>query len=118
MTKTLEVPLGEKILAAIDTDKKAKQQGYRDKIDKRWSVFIPSNKNLINSIVASITRAIYCVPTEVLLGHEKGLKEDCCIDLINLHTVHRGRLYHFIGTLTLKKTIGISCVLNIAMGCL
>jgi mRNA interferase MazF len=89
--------------------------------DKKRPVLILTRNSLIHHLnrvtVAAITSTIRGLPTEVVLDTEVGLKHESSVNLINVFTVDKAELTHFIGTVPPHKMEAICRALNIAMGC-
>jgi mRNA interferase MazF len=68
-------------------------------------------------LVAPATRTIRGIPTEVLLGREDGMPEDCALSLDNLAAVPKGLLTSRITRLRAAKLVELCAALNVAAGC-
>ncbi len=68
-------------------------------------------------IVASMTRKIRDIPTEVRLGEADGMPTECVVSLDNLRTVSRSLLREPITTLSGTKLREVCQALAIATGC-
>lgn len=75
---------------------------------------IPAPRNVV---VATITRNVRGVVSEVPLGPDDGLPRECAISLDNLRTVPKAQLTEPIVTLGLPKLDEICRALNAATGC-
>lgn len=72
---------------------------------------------LRNILVASITRTIRNIPTEVRLGPDEGMLAECVVTLDNLQTVPRAMLSEPITTLSGLRMHEVCLALNRAVGC-
>lgn len=68
-------------------------------------------------IVAPLTRTIRAIPTEVGLGPEDGLPEECVANFDNLENVSRALLSEPIATLSGQRMHEVCKALAIATGC-
>ena len=91
------------------------------KPDKRRPVLgltRPKAVRLLKTVtVASITSSIRGIPSEVKVGVDEGLKNDCVINLDQIHTVEQSKLHTFIGTVSREKMTQVCRALVIATGC-
>jgi mRNA interferase MazF len=91
------------------------------KPDKRRPVLILTRPNAIRFLntvtVASITSTIRGIASEVQVGVEEGLKQDCVVNLHNVQTVQQSDLRTFIGTVSRAKMAQVCRALFIATGC-
>lgn len=89
--------------------------------DKRRPVLILSRPSLVQTLhtvtVASITSSLRGVPTEVEIGVREGLKKPSCVNLCNLHSVHKSDLRRYVGSLGTGKMREVCGALRIATGC-
>ena len=89
--------------------------------DKRRPVLVLSRQEVIDLldtvIVASITSTRRGGPSEVAVGIDEGLKHDSVVNLDHLHTVEKGRLRHFVGTMSPEGMRRVCRALAIATGC-
>jgi len=71
--------------------------------DKRRPVLIVTRSDAIPVlgwlIVAPVTRTIRAIPTEVALGEQHGLREDCVASFDNLQPIRRSYLVEKVGEL-------------------
>jgi mRNA interferase MazF len=72
---------------------------------------------LDNVIVATISKHIWGIPTEVVLGPEDGMRHECAIGLDNLKTVEKALLTEEITVLGAEKMHEVCQALDIATGC-
>jgi mRNA interferase MazF len=72
---------------------------------------------LRRTIVAPLTRTIREIPTELRLGPEDGLPEECVADFDNLENVSRALLSDPIATLSGPRMHEVCRALAIATGC-
>lgn len=89
--------------------------------DKRRPVLVLSRQKAIEMLqtvlVAPVTSSIHGSPSEVLIGIEDGLKNDCAVNLDQVQTVDQGKLRHFVATLTPAKMSAVCRALRIATAC-
>jgi mRNA interferase MazF len=75
--------------------------------DKRRPVLVLSRPSLIDVlntiIVAPITTTRHDSPMEVPLGIEDGMKNECCVNLVNIGTVRQRELFHYVSSLSPEK---------------
>jgi mRNA interferase MazF len=55
-------------------------------------------------VVAPITRTIRHIPTEIELGPDDGLRDECVASFDNLRTIRRAHLVDWIGSLGPRRT--------------
>jgi len=67
--------------------------------------------------IAYLTRTIRGIPTEVRLGEEYGMPEECVVSLDNIRAVPRSRLGEPITSLAGKRMYEVCKALAIATGC-
>jgi mRNA interferase MazF len=88
--------------------------------DKRRPVVVltrNSSISVLNTVtVAPITTTIRNVKSEVFLGRNDGLKDDCAINLHNLQTVSKDQLGSIISTLSQKHMKEIEISIQFALG--
>jgi mRNA interferase MazF len=91
------------------------------KPDKMRPVLILSRQDVIGLIdtviVAPITRTIYGVPSEVIIGINHGLKHDSAVNLDHIQTVSASKLTRYIGSLDKQMMAKVCFSLMIATGC-
>jgi mRNA interferase MazF len=68
-------------------------------------------------LVAPATRMIRGIPTEMRLGPEDGMPDDCALSFDNLLTVPTALLVEHITTLAPERLQELCTALNIAAGC-
>jgi mRNA interferase MazF len=68
-------------------------------------------------LIAPATRTVRGIPTEVLLGRDDGMPEDCALSLDNLTTVPKALLTERITRLTPAKLGDLCVALKVATGC-
>jgi mRNA interferase MazF len=89
--------------------------------DKRRPVLVLTRQNVIGLLgtvmVAPITSTIRGAPSEVFVGIDEGLKDDCAVNLDHIQTVDKARLTQFIGTLSRRKMSTACKAIAIATGC-
>jgi mRNA interferase MazF len=88
--------------------------------DKRRPVLILTRDSVIpylNQItVAPITSAIRGIPSELALGIEDGMPQDCAVNFDHLQTVAKRKVGRLIATLTEKKLTQIGPAICFALG--
>jgi mRNA interferase MazF len=67
--------------------------------------------------VAPITSAIRGVPSEVPLGLDDGMKQDCCVNLHNLVTVSQTDVGKRLARLTPRRMQEVCAALGFSLGC-
>jgi mRNA interferase MazF len=72
---------------------------------------------LRNVVVATITKNVRGIASEVPLGADDGLPRDCVISLDNLRTVPKAQLTEPIVTLDAPRLHDLCRALNAATGC-
>ena len=75
---------------------------------------IPALKNVV---VATVTRTIRGIATEVPVGPDDGLPVECVVSLDNVETVPKALLVEQITTLGVGRMTEICVALNLAAGC-
>ncbi|MBI2150564.1 MAG: type II toxin-antitoxin system PemK/MazF family toxin [Acidobacteria bacterium] len=89
--------------------------------DKRRPVLILTRPEVIELLhtvmVAPITSTIHGAPSEVVVGIDEGLKQDCAVNLDHVQTVDKRKLTRFVGTLGPQKMNAVCRALAIATGC-
>lgn len=92
------------------------------KPDKRRPVLVLSRDDVIELLhtvtVAPITSTIHGAPSEVIVGAEEGLKQDCAVNLDHLQTVQQSGLQKYTGRLSDEKLREVCKALGIALGCI
>ncbi len=68
-------------------------------------------------LVAPATRTIRGIPTEMRLGPEDGMPDDCALSFDNLLTVPTALLVEHITTVAPERLQELCTALNIAAGC-
>jgi mRNA interferase MazF len=68
-------------------------------------------------LVAPATRTVRGIPTEVVLGREDGMPEDCALSLDNVAAVPKALLTSRITRLGPGKLAELCAALNVAAGC-
>jgi mRNA interferase MazF len=88
--------------------------------DKRRPVLILTRNSALRFLtsvtVAPITTTIRGIPTEVVLGPQDGMTNDCAVNLDNIQTVQKARLSAFIATLSAEKMLLVKQALHFALG--
>lgn len=67
--------------------------------------------------IASITRTVRGIPTEVILNEEDGMPVRCVVSLDNLGDAWKAMLTEHITTLGLDRMREVCAALSIAVGC-
>jgi mRNA interferase MazF len=98
--------------------------------DVRWYEFQPPDKRrpvlvltrssaihfLSNVTVAPLTSTIREIPSEVVLGVEDGVPQECAINLDHLQTVPKARVGRLITHLSMEKLDEVATALCFALG--
>ena len=88
--------------------------------DKRRPVLILTRSSAIRFLnevtVAPITSTIRGIPSEVVLGVEDGLPQDCAMNLDHLQTVSKARVGRLITSLPVEKLSDVASALCFALG--
>jgi mRNA interferase MazF len=88
--------------------------------DKKRPVLILTRDSVLEYLgettVAPITRKVRGIPSEVVLGPDDGLPEECAANLDHVQTVARGRLGGLIATLSGRRMIEVREALLFALG--
>ncbi len=88
--------------------------------DKRRPVLILTRTSALRFLssvtVAPITTTIRGIPTEVALGLQDGLANDCAVNLDNIQTIQKAKLGAFITTLSPEKMQRVRQALHFALG--
>ena len=71
---------------------------------------------LAHVTVATITRRIRAVPSEVLLGPDDGMKEACAINCHHLHTVRKSRVGRLLGELPGPRMLEVRRAMLFSLG--
>ena len=95
---------------------------YRFKApDKRRPVVILSRQEVISLLhtvlVAPVTSTIRGAPSEVRVGPDEGLKQECAVNLDHVQTIERARLVAFVGSLDATQMGRVCRALAVATGC-
>ncbi|HWM54081.1 MAG TPA: type II toxin-antitoxin system PemK/MazF family toxin [Solirubrobacterales bacterium] len=90
------------------------EEGHRPVLVLTRSEAIPVLRRVL---VAPLTRTIRGIPSEVRLGKEDGMPDECVISLDNVRPVSRVLLKEQITTLTGKRMSEVCRALAIATGC-
>lgn len=89
--------------------------------DKRRPVVVLSRdaalRLLRTAIVAPITTAIHCLPSEVQVGIPEGLKVPSAINLDHLYTVSQDDLRQWLGQLAPQRMEELCRAAEVALGC-
>ena len=89
--------------------------------DHRRPVLVLSRSSLLKVLhtatVAAITSTLRGSPTEIEIGPDEGLKQVSCVNLVNVFTVQKAQLHHYVGTVDAAKMHEVCRALNIACGC-
>jgi len=88
--------------------------------DKKRPILILTRNSaldLLESVtVAPITSTIRDIPTEVALGTEDGVPQECAVNLDHVQTVPRARVGSLITTLTADRMAEVGAALGFALG--
>ena len=88
--------------------------------DKRRPVLVLTRTSVIHFLnevtVAPITTTIRGIPSEVVLGMEDGLPQDCAVNFDHLQTVPRAKVGRLITSLSSEKMAQGSIALCFALG--
>ena len=89
--------------------------------DKERPVLVLTRSSAIGYLsrvtVAPITSTIRCVPSEVALGPEDGMKQSCAVNLHNVMTVSQANLGGFVAELDSSRMREVCAALAFALGC-
>lgn len=89
--------------------------------DKRRPVLVVTRNEavpvLTSIVVAPVTRTVRDIPTEVPLGPDQGLPEDCAASFDNLQPIRRTFLTRRIGSLRIDETGEICRALEALADC-
>jgi mRNA interferase MazF len=67
--------------------------------------------------IASVSRSIRGIPTEVVLGEDDGMPSRCAVSLDNLGDAWKAMLTEHITTLGALRMRAVCPALNVAVGC-
>ncbi len=67
-------------------------------------------------IVAPVTTRIRHIPSEVLLGIDEGMPQDCVANLDTITTIPRDCLQSLLATLSAKKLKEVEAAIHFALG--
>ncbi len=88
--------------------------------DKRRPVLILTRDSVLEYLgettVAPITRKVRGIPSEIVLGPDDGLPEECAANLDHVQTVARGRLGGLVATLSARRMVEVREALLFALG--
>lgn len=88
--------------------------------DKKRPVLILTRNSALEVLdsvtVAPITSTIRDIPTEVVLGSEDGVPQECAVNLDHVQTVPRARVGSLITTLTTDRMTKVGAALGFALG--
>jgi mRNA interferase MazF len=101
--------------------RKGEVRWYRfSKPDKRRPVVILTRDSGLEFLgevtVAPITSTIRDIPSEVILGLEDGMPQDCAVNLDHIQTVSKGKVGPLITTLSSRKLQEVRASLLFALG--
>lgn len=89
--------------------------------DKQRPVLILTRGSALHYLsrvtVAPITSTMRGVPSEVLLGPDDGMKQECCVNLHNLVTVSQDAVGRRLARLTPGRMAEVCAALEFALGC-
>ena len=88
--------------------------------DKRRPVLVLTRTSAIHFLnevtIAPITTTIRGIPSEVVLGIEDGLHQDCAVNFDHIQTVPKAKVGRLISSLSAKKMFQASIALCFALG--
>ena len=88
--------------------------------DKRRPVLILTRSSAIHFLnevtIAPLTSTIRGVPSEVVLGAEDGLPQECAVNLDHLQTVQKAKIGRLITSLSTEKLSDVASALCFALG--
>jgi mRNA interferase MazF len=88
--------------------------------DKRRPVLILTRNSVINFLnevtVAPITTTIRGIPSEIVLGIEDGMPQDCAVNFDHLQTVSKAKIERLITSLSSAKMAQAAIALCFALG--
>jgi mRNA interferase MazF len=88
--------------------------------DKRRPVLILTRSSAIHYLnevaIAPITTTIRGIPSEVILGIEQGMPQECAINLDHLQTIQKARVGRVITRLSHEKLAEVASALCFALG--
>jgi mRNA interferase MazF len=91
-----------------------------DRPDKRRPVVVLTRSSLVGHLgtvtVASLTRTIRGVASEVVVGPEQGLPAPCVVNLHNVFTLRRAELASFVALLPADVMARVDRALVFALG--
>ena len=89
--------------------------------DKQRPVLILTRSSALQYLsrvtVAPITSTARGVPSEVPLGPEDGMKQECCVNLHNVVTVSQADLGRRLARLTPRRMDAVCSALAFSLGC-
>jgi mRNA interferase MazF len=89
--------------------------------DKRRPVLVVSRSEAVPVltwiVVAPVTRTVRCIPTEVALGPDEGLPEECVASFDNLQPIRRSFLTERVGGLDADSGAAICGALEALADC-
>jgi mRNA interferase MazF len=89
--------------------------------DKRRPVLIVTRSDAVSVltwiVVAPVTRTVRSIPTEVTLGREHGLPDDCVASFDNLQPIRRSFLTQRVGALSIDQREEICRALQALADC-
>ena len=89
--------------------------------DKQRPVLILTRSSALRYLsrvtVAPITSTIRGVPSEVALGPDDGMKQECCVNLHNVVTVSQGDVGKRLARLTSRRMDAVCSALDFSLGC-
>jgi mRNA interferase MazF len=88
--------------------------------DKRRPVLVLTRTSIIHFLnevtIAPITTTIRGIPSEVVLGIDQGLPQDCAVNFDHLQTVPKAKVGRLITSLSAEKMTHASAALCFALG--
>jgi mRNA interferase MazF len=100
--------------------KRGEVRWYTFKIpDKKRPVVILTRNSVLEYLgevtVAPVTSTIRDIPSEVLLSHQDGMRNDCAINCDHIQTVSKSRIGSLIATLSKEKLSEIRNAISFAL---
>jgi mRNA interferase MazF len=88
--------------------------------DKHRPVLILTRSSAIHYLnevtIAPITSTIRAIPSEVVLGTEDGMPQDCAVNLDHLQTVQKIKIGRLITSLSAEKLDYVASAICVALG--
>lgn len=91
-----------------------------NKPDKRRPVLILTRTSAISDlnavVVAAITTTVREIDSQVMIGPEEGVREDCVVNLDNIHTINKRNFGSHITHLSSAKMEEVFAAVQFAFG--